>query len=129
MQRASQKTIEWKRHKEVTVPWATYDAHRSNECKRIIDLRELLHVLDKPVHRREFKLSQLTILILLKLLFGISYRTLASATKDLELYHLLGDETSTLLQNHSEHHATSHTGCSDTYQSEVDTNCFTSWWS
>ncbi len=90
MQRASQKTIEWKRHKEVTVPWATYDAHRSNECKRIIDLRELLHVLDKPVHRREFKLSQLTILILLKLLFGISYRTLASATKDLELYHLLG---------------------------------------
>jgi len=23
MQRASQQTIEWKRHKEVTVPWAT----------------------------------------------------------------------------------------------------------
>jgi transposase len=90
MQRTSQKTIEWKRHKEVTVPWATYDAHRSNECKRIIDLRELLLVLDKPVHRREFKISQLTILILLKLLFGISYRTVASATRDLELYHLLG---------------------------------------
>jgi len=90
MQRASQENIEWERHKEVNVPWATYDAHRSNECKRIIDLRELLHVLDKPVHRREFKLSQLTILLLLKLMFGISYRTLASATKDLELYHLLG---------------------------------------
>jgi len=90
MQRASQENIEWKRHKEVNVPWATYDAHRSNECKRIIDLRELLHVLDKPVHRREFKLSQLTILLLLKLMFGISYRTLASATKDLQLYQLLG---------------------------------------
>jgi transposase len=89
MQRASQKTIEWKRHKEVTVPWANYDAHRVNECKRVIDLRELFGELDRPVHRREFKLSQLTVLLLLKLMFGISYRTIASATKDLQIYKLL----------------------------------------
>jgi len=73
MQRASQENIEWKRHKEVNVPWATYDAHRSNECKRIIDLRELLHVLDKPVHRKEFKLSQLTILLLLEIMCDGNY--------------------------------------------------------
>ena len=90
MQRASQNKREWKRHKEVIVPWAQYDAHRKSECKRIIDLHTLFGHLDKPVHRREFKLSRLTILLLLKLMFGISYRTLASATKDLELYHLLG---------------------------------------
>jgi hypothetical protein len=90
MQRASQKNIEWKRHKEVTVPWAQYDAHRLGECKRVIDLRDLFDELDKPVHRREFKLSQLTILLLLKIVFGVSYRTLASATKDLQLYQVLG---------------------------------------
>jgi hypothetical protein len=89
MQRASQKNIEWKRHKEVTVPWANYDAHRVNECKRVIDLRKLFGELDRPVHRREFKLSNLTVLLLLKLMFGISYRTIASATKDLQIYQLL----------------------------------------
>ena len=89
MQRASQKNIEWKRHKEVTVPWANYDAHRVNECKRVIDLRKLFGELDRPVHRREFKLSSLTVLLLLKLMFGISYRTIASATKDLQIYQLL----------------------------------------
>ncbi|MGC9384989.1 MAG: IS5 family transposase [Kosmotogaceae bacterium] len=90
MQRASLNKIEWKRHKEVSVSWAIYDAHRLNECKRILDLRDLFDELDKPVHRREFKLSQLTVLLLLKLMFGISYRTIASATKDLKLYQLLG---------------------------------------
>jgi hypothetical protein len=89
MQRASQENIEWKRHKEVTVPWAHYDTHRVNECKRVIDLRELFSELDRPVHRREFKLSSLTVLLLLKLMFGISYRTLASATKDLQIYQIL----------------------------------------
>jgi hypothetical protein len=90
MQRASQQTIEWKRHKEVTVPWAAYDAYRLGECKRVVDLRDLFDELDRPVHRREFKLSQLTVLLLLKLMFGISYRTVASATKDLQLYRVLG---------------------------------------
>jgi transposase len=89
MQRASQENREWKRHKEVTVPWANYDAHRVNECKRVIDLRELFSELDRPVHRREFKLSSLSVLLLLKLMFGISYRTIASATKDLQIYQLL----------------------------------------
>jgi len=90
MQRASHTQRTWRRHKEVTVPWAAYDAHRNNECKRIIDLRLMFEELDHPVQRREFKLSQLTVLILFKLMFGISYRTLASATKDLQLYRLLG---------------------------------------
>lgn len=89
MQRASQENREWKRHKEVTVPWATYDAHRLNECKRVVDLRETFIELDQPVQRREFQLSQLTVLLLLKLMFDISYRTLASATKDLHLYQAL----------------------------------------
>ena len=89
MQRASQENTEWKRHKEVTVPWATYDAHRLNECKRVIDLRKAFVELDQPVQRREFQLSQLTILLLLKLMFDISYRTLASATKDLYLFQAL----------------------------------------
>ena len=90
MQKTSQNKKEWKRHKKVTVPWATYDTHRLNECKRVIDLRKLFSELDRPVHRREFKLSQLTVLLLLKLMFGISYRTLASATKDLQLFQVLG---------------------------------------
>lgn len=90
MQQTSSTKTEWKRHKEVTVPWATYDAHRTNECKRVIDLRDSFQELDKPVQRREFKLSHLTTLILMKLMFGISYRTLASVTKDLQLYQLLG---------------------------------------
>jgi transposase len=90
MQRASQVSIEWKRHKKVTIPWATYDAHRLNECKRVIDLREAFTELDQPVQRREFQLSQLTVLLLLKLMFDISYRTLASAAKDLYIYQALG---------------------------------------
>ena len=90
MQRASHTKTEWRRHKEVTVPWATYDAHRNNECKRVIDLCTVFREMDHPVQRREFKLSHLTVLILFKLMFGISYRTLASATNDLQLYRLLG---------------------------------------
>jgi len=90
MHRTSQNNKEWKRYKEVSIPWANYDTHRLNECKRVLDLRKLFGELDRPVHRREFTLSNLTVLLLLKLLFGISYRTVASATKDLKLYQLLG---------------------------------------
>lgn len=60
-----------------------------NECKRVIDLREAFVELDQPVQTREFQLSQLTVLLLLKLMFDRRYRTLASATKDLHLYQAL----------------------------------------
>jgi Transposase DDE domain len=90
MQRASQENREWNRHKEITVPWATYDAYRLGECKRVIDLREAFVGLDRSVQRREFHLSQLTVLLLLKLMFDISYRTLASAVNDLSIYQALG---------------------------------------
>ena len=46
--------------------------------------------MDIPVQRREFKLSNLTVLLLFKILFCNSYRTIASATKDLKIYDALG---------------------------------------
>ena len=90
MQKTSSKHREWKRHKEVNVPWATYDAHRSNEYKHVIDLQGVFIELDKPVQRREFNLSKLTILLMLKIMFGISYRGISSATKNLGIYKVLG---------------------------------------
>ena len=72
MHRARQNENEWKRYKKVSVPWAQYDVHRLNECKRVLDLRCLFHELDTPVQRREFKLSNLTVLLLFKILFCIS---------------------------------------------------------
>ena len=90
MHRASLKKVEWRRYKEVSVPWAHYDACRLSECKRVLDLRKLFVELDMPVQRREFKLSNLVVLLLLKTMFGIPYRTLASATKDLKIYQILG---------------------------------------
>ncbi len=86
MQKTSQNNEEWKRYKEVSVPWAEYDAYRLGECGRVLDLRQLFHELDVPVQRREFKLSDLTVLLMFKILFGISYRGIASATKDLKIY-------------------------------------------
>jgi len=89
MQKTSQEKMKWERYKEVSVPWAVFDAHRLDECKHVLDLRKQLTELDKPVQRREFKLSSLTVLLLLKILFGVSYRTIASAVKDLRIYQLL----------------------------------------
>jgi len=89
MQKTSQNEVGWRRYKEVSVSWAVYDAHRLNECKHVLDLRNHLIKLDKPVQRREFSLSSLTVLLLLKILFGVSYRTIASAVKDLKIYQLL----------------------------------------
>ncbi|RKY01381.1 MAG: IS5 family transposase [Spirochaetes bacterium] len=80
----------WKRYKKVDVPWAQYDNYRINECGRILDLSETLEEIDYPVQRREFKLSRLAILLLFKILFNVSYRTIASAVKDLHIYHALG---------------------------------------
>jgi len=45
--------------------------------------------LDKPVHRKKFKLSHLTVLILLKIMFVISSRTLASAPHYLKVCQIL----------------------------------------
>jgi hypothetical protein len=53
MQRTKQKKKKWKRYKEVSVPWDTYDAYRCGECQRVIDLRDVFRDLDKPVQRRE----------------------------------------------------------------------------
>ena len=89
MQRTKQKKKKWKRYKEVSVPWDTYDAYRCGECQRVIDLRDVFCDLDKPVQRREFKLSCLTVLLLFKILFGIGYRGITSATKDLKIYQML----------------------------------------
>jgi len=89
MQKTSQNNEEWKRYKEVSVPWAKYDAHRLGECGRILDLRRLFSELDEPVQRREFKLSKLVVLLLFKILFGVSYRTIASATNNLKIYQAL----------------------------------------
>jgi len=38
MQKTSQNNEKWKRYKEVSVPWAEYDAYRLGECGRILDL-------------------------------------------------------------------------------------------
>jgi len=89
MQKTSQKEVEWRRYKEVSIPWAEYDAHRLNECKHVLDLKNLFVELDKPVQRREFKPSRMVVLILFKIMFGISYRGIASATKDLGIYKAL----------------------------------------
>ncbi|KAA0005856.1 MAG: hypothetical protein FE039_01000 [Thermoplasmata archaeon] len=61
MQKTSQNNEKWKRYKEVSVPWAEYDAYRLGECGRILDLQGLFSELDKPVQRREFKLSNLIV--------------------------------------------------------------------
>lgn len=90
MQKTSQKHKEWRRYKEVSIPWAQYDAYRLNECKRVLDLKDIFIEIDKPVQRREFLLSNLTVLLLFKIMFGISFRGIASATKDLEIYRILG---------------------------------------
>jgi len=90
MQRASQNDKVWRRYKEVSISWAQYDRYRSNEYKHVLDLRKLFVELDKPIQRREFKLSNLAVLLLFKILFGISYRGIASANKDLNIYALLG---------------------------------------
>jgi len=89
MQKTSQHSEEWKRYKDVYVPWTHYDAYRLNECKRVLDLRDLFRVLDKPVRRREFNISSLVVLVFFKIMFGLSYRGIASAAKDLGIYSLL----------------------------------------
>jgi transposase len=106
MHRTSQKKEIWARHKEVSIDWKHYDESRLSECKRILDLTTVFHELDKPVQRREFKLSHLTVLLLFKILFGLSYRSIANATKDLNIYHALGMKRAPCyktLQNTMEH--------------------------
>lgn len=90
MQKTNSKNREWRRYKEVSIPWAQYDAYRGNEYKHVVDLQGAFIDLDKPVQRREYCLSELTVLLLLKIMFGISYRGIASATKNLGIYKVLG---------------------------------------
>ncbi|MBE3120724.1 MAG: hypothetical protein IMZ43_01320 [Thermoplasmata archaeon] len=52
------------RQKKVSINLKHYDESRLSECKRILDLSNVFHELDKPVQRKEFKLSHLTILLL-----------------------------------------------------------------
>jgi transposase len=89
MHKTRHKEGKWERHKEVSINWKHYDESRLSECKKMLDLTEVFHKLDKPIHRREFKLSALTILLLFKIFFGLSYRGIASATKDLGIYRML----------------------------------------
>jgi len=106
MHRTSQKKEIWARHKEVSIDWKHYDESRLSECKRILDLTTVFRELDKPVQRREFKLSHLTVLLLFKILFDLSYRSIANATKDLNIYHALGMKRAPCyktLQNTMEH--------------------------
>jgi len=49
MQKTSQNNEKWRRYKEISVPWATYDTHRPGECGRILYLQGLFSELDKPV--------------------------------------------------------------------------------
>lgn len=90
MHKTSHKNRKWERHKEVSINWKHYDESRLCECKKVLDITSLFHELDKPIHRREFKLSNLTVLLLFKIFFGLSYRGIASATKDLGIYKMLG---------------------------------------
>jgi hypothetical protein len=89
MQKTSSKHKAWRRYKEVSVPWAHYDAHRRDEYKHVINLKGVFGELDRPAQRREFLLSKLTVILLLKIMFGISYRGIASATKNLGIYKIL----------------------------------------
>lgn len=90
MQKTSSKHKAWRRYKEVSVPWVQYDAYRQDEYKHVIDLQTVFSELDRPVQRREFRLSELTVILLLKIMFGISYRGIASAIKNLGIYKILG---------------------------------------
>jgi transposase len=80
----------WKRHKKVTIPWADYDKSRIGECGRILDLRRHFTNMDRRVQRREFKLSGLVILLFMKCLLNVPYRTLCSMSGTFRLWSALG---------------------------------------
>ncbi|MEE9115992.1 MAG: hypothetical protein V3U09_03760 [Thermoplasmata archaeon] len=90
MHRTSPEGEEWRRYKEVEVPWASYDEYRLSESSRIRACP--FHRRDRsgPIRRREFNVSSLAVLLLFKILFNLSYRTIASASKDLGMYNALG---------------------------------------
>jgi len=87
---ANTKKVKWKRHKKVKVPWAEYDKSRRDDCKRVLDLRKKFKKLDKPVQRREFKLSCMVVLVLFKVLLNQSYRTIWSLSGTFQLWAVLG---------------------------------------
>lgn len=87
---ANTKKVRWKRHKKVKVPWAEYDRNRRSECKRVLDLRKDLRKLDKPIQRREFRISSLAILVVFKILLDKPYRTIWSLSETFGIWVQLG---------------------------------------
>jgi transposase len=92
MFKANQKRKRWKRYKKIKIEWGPYDKYRKSECERILNLGKLFKNLDKPVQRREFRLSTLAVLLLFKVMFNVSYRTIASVVNGFRIYELLGLE-------------------------------------
>ena len=90
MVKTSQKGYGWNRYKNVSVPWSTYDQHNTSICREILGFETMFSDLDVPVQGREFPLSGLVVLLLLKVMLGVSYRTMSSLIKDLRLYLLVG---------------------------------------
>ena len=61
------------RYKEVCAPLVYYEAHGVVNTKHILDLKKAFIESDKPVRQRKFSLSELTVLVLLKIMFRICY--------------------------------------------------------
>jgi transposase len=90
MPKVNQIRKRWKRYKKVKVDWGPYHEYRETEFERVLNTGELFKGLDQPIQRREFKLSALAVLLLFKVMFNVSYRTIASAVRGFRIYTLLG---------------------------------------
>ena len=90
MNKTSQKGYKWKRYKDVSVPWSVYDKHYEDSCNRLVDLSAEFAMLDRAVQGREFPLSKMVVLLLLKVMLGVSYRGMASIVRGFGLDGLLG---------------------------------------
>lgn len=80
----------WKRYKDVTVPWSVYDRHYEESYSRVVNLSREFSMLDRPVQGREFPLSKMVVILLLKVMLGVSYRNMASIVRGFGLDRLLG---------------------------------------
>lgn len=61
-----------------------------DSCENVIALGADFKVLDRPMQSREFPLSKLVVLLLIKGMYGISYRGLASMVRGFGLARILG---------------------------------------
>jgi len=50
----------WKRYKKVDVPWAQYDKYGLNECRRILDLSEMLEEIDQQFKEENLNYQSLS---------------------------------------------------------------------